>query len=163
MEEKEFLQHIQAHQGTIYHLLRLYVSDADDQDDIKQEIVLQAWKSKDSFRKQSSFNTWLYKLALYTILTAKRKVAKMQQVDLQEADGLATDERDEQEEVQLLYRSIYSLDDLSKTIITMHLDGFTNAEIATFIGITPNHLGVKLHRIKETISSKLKASSYGAK
>ncbi|UJP66392.1 RNA polymerase sigma factor [Mongoliitalea daihaiensis] len=161
MDEKEFLQLINTHQGTIFHLLRLYVSDATDRDDLKQEIVLQAWKSRDKFRQDSSFNTWLYKLSLYTILTSKRKQQKISQVNLEEAEGLAYADKPDQEQVELLYRCISVLDDLNKTIITMHLDGFSNAEIAVFMGVTVNNLTVKLHRIKEKITNYLKAAAHG--
>jgi RNA polymerase sigma factor (sigma-70 family) len=161
MNEREFLELINAHQATIRHLLRLYVHDPEDKEDLKQEIILQAWKSKDSFRRQSSFNTWLYKLALYTILTSRRKQAKINQVDLDEAERLHDPENPEQEEVKLLYKCIAELDDLSKTIITMHLDGFSNPEIAEFMGITVNNLNVKLHRIKEKITNYLKGMTYG--
>lgn len=161
MGEKEFLELINAHQATIHHLLRLYCQDADDKDDLKQEIILQAWKSKDKFLNQSSFNTWLYKLSLYTILTSKRKQGKIQQVNLEAAENLPAIERPEQRKVDLLYACIAGLDDVSKTIITMHLDGFSNAEIAAFLGVSVNNLGVKLHRIKEKITIHLKASNHG--
>jgi RNA polymerase sigma-70 factor (ECF subfamily) len=161
MDEKEFLQLINTHQGTIFHLLKLYVPDAADKDDLKQEIILQAWKSRDKFRQESSFNTWLYKLSLYTILTSKRKQQKISQVNLEEAEGLAYPDKPDQEQVELLYRCISGLDDLNKTIITMHLDGFSNPEIAVFMGVTVNNLTVKLHRIKEKITNYLKAATYG--
>lgn len=160
MDEKEFLQLINAHQGTIFHLLKLYIHDTADKDDLMQEIILQAWKSKDKFRQESSFNTWLYKLSLYTILTSKRKQQKISQVNLEEAEGLANADKPDQEQVELLYRCISGLDDLNKTIITMHLDGFSNAEIAVFMGVTANNLTVKLHRIKEKITNYLKARSH---
>jgi RNA polymerase sigma-70 factor (ECF subfamily) len=163
MGEKEFLDLINAHQATIHHLLRLYVLDPDDKDDLKQEIILQAWKSKDNFRHQSTFNTWLYKVSLYTILTSKRKQPKINQVDLEEAAGMEDSEKSEQEQVELLYRGIAGLDDLSKTILTMHLDGFSNPEIADFLGITVNHLNVRLHRTKEKITNYLRNSFYGTR
>ncbi|EKB51187.1 RNA polymerase sigma factor [Cecembia lonarensis] len=161
MGEKEFLHLINAHQGTIFHLLGLYVPDPADKDDLKQEIILQAWKSKDKFRQESSFNTWLYKLSLYTILTSKRKQGKIQQVNLEAAESLPAIEKPEQRQVDLLYACIAGLDDVNKTIITMHLDGFSNAEIAAFLGVSVNNLGVKLHRIKEKITTHLKASNHG--
>ena len=163
MGEKEFLELINAHQATIHHLLRLYVQDADDKDDLKQEIILQAWKSKDKFLNKSRFNTWLYKLSLYTILTSKRKNAKMDQVDLSEAEQIQQTGHSEQEQEELLYRCIASLDDLSKSIITMHLDGFSNPDIADFLGIRVNHLNVKLHRIKEKITNSLKFGTHGTR
>lgn len=161
MSEKEFLELINTHQATIHHLLKLYVQDADDKDDLKQEIILQAWKSKDKFLHKSSFNTWLYKLSLYTILTSKRKQGKIEHVDIKKAELVQPADHSEQEQAELLYRCIASQDDLSKSIITMHLDGFSNPEIADFLGITVNHLNVKLHRTKEKIINSLKARTHG--
>jgi RNA polymerase sigma-70 factor (ECF subfamily) len=45
----------------------------------------------------------------------------------------------------------------------MHLDGFSNPEIADFIGITINNLNVKLHRIKEKIINSLKEQIHGTR
>jgi RNA polymerase sigma-70 factor, ECF subfamily len=42
----------------------------------------------------------------------------------------------------------------------MHLDGFSNSEIADFIGIKLNNLNVKLHRIKEKAVLNLKRSQW---
>lgn len=161
MSEKEFLQLINTHQGTIFHLLGLYLNDPSDKDDLKQEIILQAWKSKDKFRQASSFNTWLYKISLYTILTSKRKQQQINLVNLEEAELIAHSESTNQAQVELLHRYIASLDDISKTIITMHLDGFSNIEIADFLGITVNNSNVKLHRIKEKITHHLKSRTHG--
>jgi RNA polymerase sigma-70 factor (ECF subfamily) len=163
MTEKEFLDLIHTHQGTIHHLLKLYVQDTQDKDDLKQEIILQAWRSKDKFRQESSFNTWLYKLSLYTILTSRRKKEKIKQVDLEEAEKVHDQSNPEREEVELLYKLISELDDLSKTVITMHLDGFSNPEIAIFMGVSTNNLNVKLHRIKERITKKIIGRTNGTR
>ena len=40
-------------------------------------------------------------------------------------------------------------------IISMHLDGYDNGEIADLMGISNNHVAVKLHRIKEQLSNFL--------
>ncbi len=163
MTEKEFLDLISTHQATIHHLLKLYVQDTQDKNDLKQEIILQAWRSKDKFRRESSFNTWLYKLSLYTILTSKRKQGKIKQVDLEEAEKVHEQGNPEREEVELLYKLISELDDLSKTVITMHLDGFSNPEIAVFLGVSTNNLNVKLHRIKEKITKKITGGTNGTR
>jgi RNA polymerase sigma-70 factor (ECF subfamily) len=42
-------------------------------------------------------------------------------------------------------------------IVTLHLDGYENEEIAEISGLTKNNTAVKLHRIKETLTKKLKA------
>ncbi|MEY3367533.1 MAG: hypothetical protein RI973_688 [Bacteroidota bacterium] len=161
MTQEEFLELINTHQGTIHHLLHIYTEDASEKDDLKQEVILQAWKSKDRFQQQSSFNTWLYKVTLHTILTANRKRAKVKTVEIQEAAAVRQAAEADSDQVERLYRAIAALDDLSKTIVTMHLDGFTNPEIADFMGMTTNNLNVKLHRIREKIANHLKRSTNG--
>lgn len=163
MSESQFLEHINSNRKTIYHLINLYVQDEEEREDLKQEIIFQAWKSKDSFRHQSSFNTWLYKLSLFTIITAKKKQSKMVLVDLKDAHSIENEENTNNDQAELLYKQMSQLDYLSRTILTMHLDGFSNPEIADFIGITINNLNVKLHRVKEKITNSLKDEMYGSR
>jgi RNA polymerase sigma-70 factor (ECF subfamily) len=163
MSEAQFLEHINSNRKTIYHLINIYVQNVEEREDLKQEIIFQAWKSKDSFRYQSSFNTWLYKLSLFTIITAKKKQSKMVLVDLKDAHSIENEENTKNDQAELLYKQMTQLDYLSRTILTMHLDGFSNPEIADFIGITINNLNVKLHRIKEKIINSLKEQIHGTR
>lgn len=163
MSEAQFLEHINSNRKTIYHLINLYVQNLEEREDLKQEIIFQAWKSKDSFRNQSSFNTWLYKLSLFTIITAKKKQSKMVLVGLKDTHSIEHEENTKSDQAELLYKHMAQLDYLSKTILTMHLDGFSNPEIADFIGITINNLNVKLHRIKEKITNSLKERIHGTR
>lgn len=87
MTDSEFIGLINSNQATINYLLNLYVQDKIEKEDLKQEIIYQAWKGKDKFLQKSSFNTWLYKVSLYTILTFKRKNEKFIKVNLEIADS----------------------------------------------------------------------------
>jgi RNA polymerase sigma-70 factor (ECF subfamily) len=49
------------------------------------------------------------------------------------------------------------LNEIDRMIVTLHLDGYDNEEIAEITGITKNNTAVKLHRIKETLTKKLNA------
>jgi RNA polymerase sigma-70 factor (ECF subfamily) len=41
-------------------------------------------------------------------------------------------------------------------IITLHLDGYENEEIADISGLTKNNVAVRLHRAKESVTKKIK-------
>jgi DNA-directed RNA polymerase specialized sigma24 family protein len=58
--------------------------------------------------------------------------------------------------VDSLRHAIRCLAETDRAIISMHLDGFENAEIASVIGISTNHIAVKLHRIKQQLAKLLK-------
>ena len=63
-----FVKIIEKHQGIILMLCRTYYPDRQDQEDIRQDIILQLWKSFPTFRNESKISTWIYKVALHTIL-----------------------------------------------------------------------------------------------
>lgn len=60
------------------------------------------------------------------------------------------------DESESLYHAIRELNELDRMIITLHLDGYENEEIAEITGLTKNNVAVKLHRIKDGLIQKLK-------
>ncbi len=55
--EKEFLEKIEKHKGVIFKISKMYMDNKDDQNDLYQEIIYQAWKSYGDFQKRSDFST----------------------------------------------------------------------------------------------------------
>jgi RNA polymerase sigma-70 factor (ECF subfamily) len=158
MNEDEFLKHINENIGLIKRLINLYVDTNIEKEDMFQEILMRSWISKDQFKGKSKFSTWLYKVSLNTILTGLKKKKRIATSAIDEqTKHIPTDEDDNETETRdKLYQSIKRLDNIDKTMITMHLDGYSNHEIADFIGISVNHCNVKLFRIKNKLSNILK-------
>ncbi len=71
--KQEFIQLINTHQRLIYKVCNLYMNNSADKDDLFQEVCLQAWKAIESFKGESQFSTWLYRVALNTAITFIRK------------------------------------------------------------------------------------------
>ena len=69
----EFTQLIQQNQGIVHKVCRIYTDDPMAHDDLFQEIVLQLWKSYDSFKGDSKFSTWMYRVGINTAITLYRK------------------------------------------------------------------------------------------
>lgn len=158
MSETQFLEAVKNSQGIIYKLVGLYASDAEERKDLYQEVLLQAWRSWSSFRGEAKFSTWLYRICLNTILTQKRKVNRIDYLESMETvEHLATDTPGhKKEEIERLRMAIRTLPETDRALISMHLDGYENAEIADVLGITVNHVAVKLHRCKQQLANLLK-------
>lgn len=155
--EKEFSEQIDKNRGIIYKVIRLYVHHEDDEKDLFQEILFQAWKSYPRFQGQSKFSTWLYRVALNTVLTFKRRIKLVEpHEDLNRLNVVSTD-GNRKDDSEALYTAIRMLNEIDRMIVTLHLDGYENEEIADITGITKNNTAVKLHRIKETLTKKLNA------
>jgi len=122
VREKEFAELIKDHQGLIIKVSRLYTNTLEDEQDLFQEIVLQLWRSYDSFKGQSKISTCMYRVALNTAITLFRKKTRSLQTDeLHDFHlaGYTEQDNDQEEKIALLYKVIKKLQQVERAIVTM--------------------------------------------
>lgn len=152
MDETQFLQLIGQHQGIIHKICRLYRDSKEDREDLFQEIVFQLWKSIGSYGGKASFSTWMYKVALSTAIVGYRKRApRIVYTDILPDRADVSNEAGEE-----LMEVLKKLKDDEKAIIALYLEELSYKEIAEIIGITENHVGVKLNRVKARMQQLFK-------
>jgi RNA polymerase sigma-70 factor (ECF subfamily) len=67
--EREAFDHlVERYQRDVYRLCYRYVNDPQDANDMAQEVFLKAYRAIGKFRGDSSFSTWLYRIAVNTCL-----------------------------------------------------------------------------------------------
>lgn len=153
-KEKEFSQLIQENQGLIIKVSRLYTHSLEDEQDLFQEIVLQLWRSYDTFKGQSKISTWMYRVALNTAITIFRKKKKSVETDeLQDFhhQSYLEDDDEKQHQVSLLYKNIKLLPKIERAIVTMYLDDLPYRDIAENLGISEVNARVKMNRLKKVL------------
>lgn len=153
--EKEFLQIITENQGIIHKVCSIYCDLEEDRRDLFQEILVQLWKSYPSFRYESKFSTWMYRVALNTAITSfkkdKRKPDKtgLSFENLQLAEEMYDSGAEEQ--IKMLNKAVAQLTGIEKSIILLFLEDKKYEEIAEITGITQNYVRVKMNRIKKKL------------
>ncbi len=153
-KQKEFSQLIKGNQGLIIKVSRLYTNTLEDEQDLFQEIVLQLWRSYDSFKGNSKISTWMYRVALNTAITLFRKKTKSPLTsELDEVHFEYEQEQDDEKQAQisLLYKVIKLLPNVERAIVMMYLDDVSYKEIAETLGITEVNARVKMNRLKKTL------------
>lgn len=154
--EQEFSGRVQESQGVIHKVSRMYCDNEEHRKDLFQEILIQLWKSYPSFRGDSKFSTWMYRVALNVAIQDLRKVKKKQQLFFQTNLFKETSEEKKSEEqdekLKLMHQAIADLNKVEKAIVMLHLDDKSNDEIAEIVGITQNYVRVKMNRIKTKLS-----------
>lgn len=124
--EEQFLQLLQKHKGILYKICKIYVNDLQDQQDLLQEIVLQLWSSYDSFREESQFSSWMYRVALNTAITFyKRERQRNEYLTSLSGEELAmidvTDvTEDHREQLAILYKAMQELNKVEKALFFVH-------------------------------------------
>ena len=151
--QNEFLDQINQNRSIMYKVVRLYFDDEEEIKDLVQEIVIQSYKGFANFKGDSKFSTWLYRVSLNTVLSHHKK-SKRRNESENNAE-LVFEPEEKSENADRLYRAIKALDPINKMIVTLHLEGYDNSEIADIAGISLNHVAVKLHRCREALKKTL--------
>lgn len=155
-KEKEFTRLIQDNQGIVHKVCRIYTDSPEAHEDLFQEIVLQLWKSFDSFKGDSKFSTWMYRVGLNTAITLIRKKERSiatTSIDSQAYFDVKMNEVDEEKEEQLklLYASIKKLNEVERALVLLYLEDLPYKEISETLGISEVNARVKMNRIKEKL------------
>ena len=59
-----------------------------------------------------------------------------------------------------MYSEIRKLNEIDRSLILLHLDGFSYAEMSEILGISGSNIGVKIHRIKKQLVNNSKYYEY---
>lgn len=158
--EKQFTDKVRNSQGIVHKVCRMYGQNEDHRKDLFQEIMVQLWRSFPSFRGESQFSSWMYRVALNVAIQdfrkeKKRELLVFESYDFMDVEDVAYDPTKD-EQLRTLHQAIGHLDKLDKAIIMLHLDGNSNEMIGDIVGITSNYVRVKMNRIKKKISEKIK-------
>ena len=158
--KNRFLELIEQNQDVVHKITAVYASNRDDRRDLGQDIICQLRKSFQSFRGDSKFTTWMYKVALNTaLLNVRRRRSSLPTESLKEHHGYIPAECDDQEKfgkITDLYGAINKLRKFDRAVILLYLEQLTYKEIAEVIGITETNVSVRLVRIKKRLKELLK-------
>jgi len=145
--------------GIIIKICRAYTDSQEDFEDYYQEVCLQIWRSRDSFRGDSKWSTWIYRLSLNICLTLIKKKKRNRQHQTSDYSMPLSATEDNQafsdESLNQLYDAIKKLSEIDRAVILLYLEEKPNKEIAEIIGTTPNNIGVRINRIKERLKKIL--------
>lgn len=139
----------------IIKICRAYTDSQEDFEDYYQEVCLQIWRSRDNFREQCKWSTWIYRISLNVCLTLLKKRKINGQVYFTSdvlPDVILTENRAFQNEpLNQLYVAIRHLSEVDRAVIIMYLEEKSYQEIADILGTNTNNIGVRVNRIKERL------------
>lgn len=151
----QFTEQIASCTGIILKICRLYGNGEEDRNDLRQDILLNAWSSFPQFRGESKFSTWLYKVALNTAMGRLRK-NRLPVSPLEGFHDLFPEQENEKAaQAELLAQLLRHLNNHQKALVALYLDELSYEEIAEITGLTESNVGVKLNRIKQKLKTIL--------
>lgn len=150
---------LQTYAEQVFRLVVPIVGNREDAEELTQDVFLKAFDKLATFRRESSFSTWIYAIAYRAALSQARKHSyrehAMDEHELASLSDTVVDESlDETNETRLmlLRRAIPRLKTEEQALITLfYREGKSLQEIATIMGQKEGTLKVWLHRTRKKL------------
>jgi len=161
-----FSELVRRHQSTVRACLRkLTAGNAALADDLAQETFLLAYRNLKSFRQESKFSTWLYRIAYNAFLADARKMKESALPDEADLDALASEGESEARPVARaaslkidLERAMATLSDAERAaIIQCYHNDLSHEEAAVVLGCPVGTVKTHVLRAKQKLKARLGA------
>ena len=131
----------------------------DDVDDLIQEIFVHLFRSISSFRRESRFETWLYRLVVTQALQYRRRHRRWPLPSL-EVDCPARDTRPDlsRDDSELLSRALDTLEPELRTLLVLReVEGLSYRELAEVADVPEGTIGSRLNRARHELRRSMLA------
>lgn len=152
-KERQFEQMVREHRSTIYTICYMFSKDQDEVSDLFQEVLINLWKSFDSFEGRSKVNSWIYRISLNVCISLDGKKRRHRTEPLvMDINPFEEDDRNSRQ-MEMLRQRIGRLGAFDRAIIMLWLENMSYEEIGAIGGIKPKNVSVRLYRIKEELKN----------
>ena len=162
---ERFVQLLEEHKRILYKIANAYCADAEDRRDLVQEMVVQLWRSFPRYDDRLKFSTWMYRIGMNVAISFLRSegrrgretvaIEQVELIDTAAADRVLGEVGDD---VRLLQRLVAQLDEMSRALILLYLEGYSHAEMAEVLGISVTNVGTRINRIKNRLREEINAA-----
>ncbi len=169
-DEAAFKQIVEAWQNMVYNTALGILQNAEDAEDVAQEVFVQVYESIKTFKAESKLSTWLYRItvskALDHLRRKKRKKRFAYVQSLFGADNETIVEKpdfhhpgvtlDNKERAAVLFKAINQLPENQKIAFTLHkLEGLSYREISDAMKTSVSSVESLIHRAKNNLKKWL--------
>ena len=169
-DETAFKTIVETWQKMVYNTALGIVQNAEDAEDIAQETFVQVYQSIGSFKGESKFSTWLYRITIAKALDHERKKKRKKrfafvksifgeesQIVVNPPDfhhpGVVLDKK---ENAAVLFRAIAELPENQRIAFTLHkVDGLSYQEVSEIMNTSVSSVESLMHRAKTNLRKRL--------
>jgi RNA polymerase sigma factor (sigma-70 family) len=169
-DETAFKTIVDTWQDMVYNTAIGIVQNAEDAEDITQEVFVQVYHSVSTFKGDSKFSTWLYRIAVTKSLDhVRRKKRKKRFAFVRSLVGEENEvmfdppdfhhpgvSMEMKENAATLFKAIRHLPENQRVAFTLHkLEGLSYQEVSDVMQTTVSSVESLMHRAKTNLQKKL--------
>ena len=171
-DKKAFELLVSKYQRKLARLLSRFIRDPAEVEDVAQEAFIKAYRALPSFRGESAFYTWLYRIGINTaknyLVAVGRRAPTTTEFDSEDAENF--EDGDQLRDVntpenELISKQIAQTvndtvealpEELRTAIVLREIDGLSYEEIATVMNCPIGTVRSRIFRARETIAERLR-------
>jgi RNA polymerase sigma-70 factor (ECF subfamily) len=170
-DERAFKELIDGHRDRVYNITFRMLGNRSEAEDVAQEVFITVFKSIETFRGDSKFSTWLYRITVNTCKNRIKYLARRHDRDRDELDETSTgtngqiggpmpaapDRALESSQMeQLIQDAIQALDDDHRAVVVLRdVEDLSIEEICVITGLPDGTVKSRLHRARLVLRKKL--------
>ena len=147
------------HVGKVYALCLRMCGQKELAEDLTQESFIRAWQKIASFRGDSAFGSWLYRLTSNVVIGHMRKHAKWQEESFEDnAHGALLGSQHVEDNSADVEKALRCLSDQARVVLIMYeYLGYKHKEISQITGMAVGTSKTHLHRAKALLAERAAA------
>lgn len=166
-DDQAFATLVETYQHRIYNFCARMLGDTSEAEDLAQDVFLALYKNASEFREESSFTTWLYRIARNQTLnrikylerrgrTARRSLEEVGEDRLGSSGGDPYDLLEEREASLLLQEAIAELPEQQRLVLVLRdIEGRAYEEIGEITGLAIGTVKSRIHRARSALAERL--------
>jgi len=172
-DERAFRELLESHRDRVYNITYRMLGNRAEAEDVAQEVFITVFKTIDSFREESKFSTWLYRVAVNHCKNRIKYLARRHDRDRDELDETSHSANGAIMNVQLrtpqpdralegaqmegiLQKAIEGLDDDHRIVVVLRdVEDLSIEEICEITGLPDGTVKSRLHRARLALRKKL--------
>lgn len=162
-DRQAFERLYRGHVNRVFSLCARMVPDRTRAEELTQDVFVRAWEKLKLFRGESSFATWLHRLAVNVVLNDRKTEGRRRTRFEEETEETGMDsyagvigDNIAPGEMLDLEHAITRLPPGARRVFTLHdVEGFKHEEIAEMLGVTTGATKAQLHRARHLLREAL--------
>jgi RNA polymerase sigma factor (sigma-70 family) len=151
---------VDKHKDMVFSIALKILRNREDAEELAQDVFVKAFQSLNTFKGDSKFSTWLYRIVYNAAISkTRKKKIEMVEIDYNIIDNYSTDEIKEDinrlaydDQKKIVDKILQDLNPQENVMITLfYFKENSTEEISEIMGITQSNVKVKLHRLRKKI------------
>lgn len=144
--EQNFTEIVAKWQDMVYNTALSIVQQEQDAEDITQDVFVKVYEQLNSFRKESQFSTWIYRITINTALDAEKKKKRAKHGGLLKRMFTISEKEepahfnhpgvlmDKKEQAALLFKALKKLPEKQRLVFTLkRVEGLSSIEVSVIM------------------------------